>query len=346
MKKNLYFIISSISIILLNIYSIISCNKIVESMIKSIGSLPSESMKEKVLDIYMNNGNTYVITIAIISMLLSALMLISIYRKTVTKRKFAILSVLGILIAPIDLITFISFLNLLLCITIQNDIITKVEIPKLEYKVDKKYIINSIILIAVYLSQYLIKFIPINYNSKYILSILMEVILLVLAIILFIEPLKNELETFKNNFKSYIKYIMPKLGIAYIIYIVVSLIVSSITKQTTSVNQQSLEQLSIWYIIPAAIVWAPIVEEALFRRCIRNFIKSDKIFIIVSALIFGLLHTTSEATLTSFFLMGLPYITLGGYLAYIFTKTNNMFSNMFSHMFINAIALILMLIGL
>ena len=343
MKKNMFFIFSSISIILLNIYSIISSNKIVESMIESVKMLP-ESMQKKVLDIYTNSGNTYVIVIACISMVFSILMLTSIFRKTVTRRKFVILSILGILIAPIDLITLISILNLILCITIKNDIINKVEIPKLEYKITEKYMINSAILILVYSSQYLIKFIPIS--NKFILGIIMEVVLLILSIVLFLEPLKNELKLFKNNFKSYIKYIMPKLGIGYIIYIAVSLIVSSITKQTTSVNQQALEKLNIAYIIPAAIIWAPIVEEALFRRCIRNFIKNDKIFIIVSALVFGLLHTVSEATLASVFLMGLPYIVLGGYLAYIFTKTNNMFSNMFSHMFINSIALIIMLIGL
>ena len=136
---------------------------------------------------------------------------------------------------------------------------------------------------------------------------------------------------------------MPKLGICYIIYIIVSLISVFITKESTSVNQESLEKLSMLYIIPSAVIWAPIVEEAVFRRCIRFFIKNDKIFIIVSSLIFGLLHTIHEETLLNVFIIGLPYIALASYLSYIYTKTNNMFSNMFSHMFINSVAIVLIL---
>ncbi len=343
MKKHLYFLFSSIAIILLNIYSIITCNDIVKEMIDSANTLP-ESMKQKVLDVYMNNGNVYIIVIASISILLSLIMLLSIIRKTVTKRKFIVLSVLGLLFAPIDLITFISILNLVLCITIKNDIDIKVEIPNIEYKVNKKIITNSIILILVYLSQFLLKFI--TFIDPFILSIILEVILLILSIILFYEVFKKEIILFKNNFMSYIRYIMPKLGLCYIIYIIVSLISTSITKQASSVNQEALEQLSYWYVIPAAIIWAPIVEETLFRRCIRSFIKNDKLFIIVSAIIFGLLHTIHEATILNVFIVGLPYMILGGYLAYIYTKTNNLFSNIISHFFINSLALLIMLLGI
>lgn len=342
MKKHLYFLFSSIAIILLNIYSIITCSDIVKEMIESAKSLP-ESMSNKILDVYSNNGEIYIIIIASISILVSLLMLLSIFRKTVTKRKFVILSIIGLLFAPIDLITFISILNLVLCITIKNDINIKVEIPNIEYKTNKKLMINSCILILVYLSQYLLKYI--TFIDPFILSIILEVILLILSIVLFIDVFKEEFILFKNNFMSYIRYIMPKLGICYIIYIIVSLISTAITKQASSVNQEALEQLSYWYVIPAAVIWAPIVEETLFRRSIRCFIKNDKIFIIISALIFGLLHTIHEATILNVFVVGLPYIVLGGYLAYIYTKTNNLFSNMISHLFINSLAIVVMLLG-
>ena len=342
MKKHLYFFISAIINIGLCIYSIITSNDIVRETLESVKMLP-KSFQDRVVEIYSKNGNAYICFMAGIAILLSLLMIISILRKTVTKKKFIVLSIFGILFAPIDLITLISLLNLILCITIKNDIKVITKIPELEYKTNKKYIINSIILISVYLSQYVLKYLPINKN---VLSITLEIILLILSIVLFFDLLKEEFIAFKNNFGSYIRYILPKLGVGYIIYIVVSLICTSITKQVTSVNQQSLEKLNIWYLAFAGIIWAPIVEEAIFRRCLRFFTKNNILFIILSGLIFGLLHTIHEATLLNIILMGLPYITLGGYLAYIYTKTNNMFSNMLSHMIMNSLAIIVLIFGL
>ena len=53
--------------------------------------------------------------------------------------------------------------------------------------------------------------------------------------------------------------------------------------EITSNNQESIMSLPLWNSIPLAVIYAPIVEESLFRGCIRRFIKDDKIFIIVSA---------------------------------------------------------------
>ena len=100
--------------------------------------------------------------------------------------------------------------------------------------------------------------------------------------------------------------------------------------------------LPIWYSLPLAIIYAPIVEETLFRGCIRRFIKNDKLFIIVSALVFGLLHTAfSEETIYNALVLAIPYATMGGFLAYIYTKTNNMLCNMSFHCFHNTIAMII-----
>ncbi len=341
MKKHLYFFISSIISILLCIYSIVTSDQIVKETLESVKMLP-ESFQDRVYQVYSNNGNTYVYIIAGISILISLLMIISILKKRVTKRKFIILSIISILFSPIDLIMLISILNLVLCITIKNDINKpSKEIPILEINRNKKYIIKSIILILAYLSQYLLRYIP---GDKFIISVCFEIVLLILAIILFFDLLKKEFIIFKNKFSEYFNYILPKLGIGYLIYMAVTLICTSITKETTSVNQQALEQMNIIYVSLAAVIWAPIVEETIFRRCIRNFIKNDLLFIIISGIIFGLLHTIHEATILNVILMGLPYMVLGGYLAYIYTKTNNMLSNIMSHALINSLALIIMIL--
>ena len=157
MKKHLYFFISSIINILLSIYAIINCNEIVKELTNNTSMLP-DSLKDKVNDLYINNGNIYIIVMSIICILINVLIIISIKRKSVTRKKFLTLSIFGILFSQIDLIAYLFILNLVLCITIKNDIITKNEIPKLELERNKKYIRNSLILILVYLSQYFIKY--------------------------------------------------------------------------------------------------------------------------------------------------------------------------------------------
>ena len=90
MKKHLYFFISSIVIILLCIYSIVTANQIVKGTLESIKMLP-EALQERVVNLYSNNGNAYIYFMAGIGILISSLMITFILRKNVTKKKFIIL---------------------------------------------------------------------------------------------------------------------------------------------------------------------------------------------------------------------------------------------------------------
>ena len=139
------------------------------------------------------------------------------------------------------------------------------------------------------------------------------------------------------------RFIMPKIGIAYIFLFTASLISMLVTKSGTSVNQQNLESLPMLYTVFAAVLYAPIVEEVIFRGVIRRIIKNDTIFIVLSATIFGVLHTIGESSIFNIIFMSLPYVSLGAYLAYIYTRTNNIFSNITSHAIFNTISSIFML---
>lgn len=96
-----------------------------------------------------------------------------------------------------------------------------------------------------------------------------------------------------------------------------------------------------WFTIPAAVLWAPIVEELIFRGSLRRFIKNDKLFIVVSAVVFGLIHTIVETTLINVFVMAIPYMILGGFFAYVYAKTDNICNNILAHAFQNAVGMLL-----
>ena len=109
-------------------------------------------------------------------------------------------------------------------------------------------------------------------------------------------------------------------------------------------NQEALKTLPLWYLIPSAIIFAPIVEEAVFRGSLRRFIKNDVAFIIVSALTFGLLHTfLSEEGLYSIIVQSINYVAMGGALAYSYTKTNNIYTSMMVHAFQNTFGVLMII---
>ena len=114
-----------------------------------------------------------------------------------------------------------------------------------------------------------------------------------------------------------------------------------ITQEVSSLNQSVLESLPLYITAPLAIIWAPIVEETLYRGCLRKIITNQTIFILVSGLIFGVAHTLSEDSLAHDFALAIPYSTLGFFLAYIYATTDNITNNIFVHAFHNVLGVLM-----
>lgn len=87
----------------------------------------------------------------------------------------------------------------------------------------------------------------------------------------------------------------------------------------------------------AVVIFAPIVEEMVFRYSFSTFIKNDYAFVIISSLIFGLMHSAGVAIIV--------YFALGVFLSLIYLKTNkNIIASIIAHILNNAFAVITMLI--
>ena len=86
-------------------------------------------------------------------------------------------------------------------------------------------------------------------------------------------------------------------------------------------------------------LFAPFIEEMVFRYSFSTFIKNDTLFIIISSLVFGLLHGIGIVTIL--------YVMLGALLALIYLKTNkNVLASTIAHILNNGFAIITMLIML
>lgn len=324
-KEKKYFIISSIVIILISIYSIVNVDSIIKTTLNSLSNLHI-NLSQDFLDILSKKAiyiipNVFSIIIALIISLISIRNKICDYKKLMIVLGFALF-----VCASNTIISILSVINIIVSINIKGIKKEKKGIPELERYTDGiDGVLLAVACLFVY-SLYLFFITPTGYISAAVCSF----IILSIIIILFWKNLWRDLVIFSKSVKEYILFILPRIGIMYIIYFIACVVCFSINKNIP-VNQQQINTMPDWYILVLATFFAPIVEEVVFRGCIRRFIKNDTLFIIVSGVIFGLLHTISEGTILGALFMAIPYATLGCGFAYIYAKTNNITNNIACH---------------
>ena len=94
----------------------------------------------------------------------------------------------------------------------------------------------------------------------------------------------------------------------------------------------------------SAIILGPIVEELIFRKAIFGLIKSDKMAIFISALVFGLIHLAGEASIQAALVNGISYFVMGFVFGYIYIKNNrNIMVPIAVHILSNLISIIVIL---
>ena len=342
MKKKYYFIVAAIIQIVASIFTITRAKVINENALTSLDMFP-EAIREKVSNLYQNVGEKYIIILSVICILIDLFIIYIAYMDKLGKRKGTViaLSVITLFTASYSIVELIAILNVIVMSSVKKDISNeKKEIPKIEKeKIDKKKFILAILLLLFYFSQIVWKdFIPKGVIGLFI-TIMFYLLMVIFSILVFKDKFREDFKLFTSNFKAYIGYILPRMAIFYIIFIVISFISIFIAKSTAA-NQNLVEELPILLSLPLAIIYAPIVEETLFRGCIRRFITNDKVFIVVSGIIFGLLHTIfAETKVLNIFILALPYGFMGSFLAYIYVKTNNIFSNITCHALNNMVAM-------
>lgn len=105
-------------------------------------------------------------------------------------------------------------------------------------------------------------------------------------------------------------------------------------------NQNNIEEMlgssKTLMIIYIAII-APLIEEFVFRYSLDTIIKNNKTFIIVSGILFGIMHSTNISIIV--------YAFIGSALAYIYTKNDkNIIVTTLIHMLNNIVSVLLMLL--
>jgi len=216
-----------------------------------------------------------------------------------------------------------------------------------------KNIIKFIGIFFLYLLSDLVYLIPlsifnINLNDlsislKLILSISADLFVTICLFLIYKEYLIKKFHDFKENFNNYfetgLKYWLLGLLIMYCSNFLLSLLTPA-KEAINESNVQALINASPWLTMILTTIFAPINEELIFRKSIRDFIKHKWLFIIISAFIFGYLHVSGGQTLYDYLYI-IPYGALGGVFAALLVKTDNIYSTIMVHLIHNGILTIL-----
>ena len=90
-------------------------------------------------------------------------------------------------------------------------------------------------------------------------------------------------------------------------------------------------------------LFAPFIEEMIFRKSLQDCFHNKKIYMIISGLIFGLIHVAGAENVLEYFLI-IPYGALGFMFAKTLNETDNVYSTIVMHMLHNGVLTILSMV--
>ena len=353
MKKKIYLIISAIVQIAISIYSMVFVDKIAAEQVKAIGEMLEmmpKDLQKMMADIYtVETMSGSIMVTAIATLVIGAILLWLFARDRIAVKKGL---AIGLLIVTLvlglnDIVLVLSAISLIFVATTPKSEKKKEkkEIKKLrELKITGKDRLWVVVLVLAYATQFIIPSFINSRTAAIIFDVLFNLLIFSLVIYVFRKRLSRDLKAFKDNFGSYIGYVFKWWGLMLLMSLGAAIVRLVLGGEVETANQAALNSMPIWYVGPLAIIWAPFVEEGIFRGGLRRFVKNDKLFIVLSAILFGLLHTIgTETGIYNMFVQSLQYMVMGGVMAYTYSKTNNIFVNMGIHCVQNTLGVILML---
>lgn len=221
---------------------------------------------------------------------------------------------------------------------------------KIEKKIFVVLKVFILLLLLLTFKSIFISFFPNNLNNilKVIIFLISDLIVIGILLIVYrktlIKDFKSYFKDFLNNFEQSFKYYI--IGLA--IMIISNLIIVVFINNQIASNEESVRSLIDivpLYMIFSVSIYAPITEELIFRKGIREIFNNKYLYIISSGIIFASMHLASENLSLNTLLYIIPYSSLGITFAYTYYKTNNIFSTIMLHSFHNTMAVILYLIG-
>lgn len=196
-------------------------------------------------------------------------------------------------------------------------------------------------LIVLYFARVNYSLMNITFKTIYFISF--EILIMSIIALINNKLLSEKIKDFKINFKKYLKENIKYYIFSILVMIISNLFINVLNNGIAS-NEESIHntlKLAPIYMFFSAVIFAPFIEEIIFRLSIRRIIKNDLVFIITSGLVFGGMHVIGDIKSFIDILYIIPYSAPGIAFALMLKKTNNILVPMSIHFTHNLILMTL-----
>ena len=155
------------------------------------------------------------------------------------------------------------------------------------------------------------------------------------------------MENINTTFKYYL--------IGFLVMIISNIVIVLFFKNASANNEEAVRTLidkAPLYMIFSVSIYAPFVEEIIFRKGIKDSVMAFSnnkftkyLFILISGILFGSMHVIGSVTSVYDYLYIIPYSALGISFAALLYKTDNIFSTITIHSIHNTASIILYFMG-
>ncbi|HIS17227.1 MAG TPA: CPBP family intramembrane metalloprotease [Candidatus Coprovivens excrementavium] len=163
------------------------------------------------------------------------------------------------------------------------------------------------------------------------------------------KDLIKDIKNFKENYKLILSTTIKYWFIGLIVMVISSNIINMIGIAPNTNQEGNIELLRKYplFEITCACFIAPIIEELVYRRSLKNATSNKHLFALTSGIIFGLVHVLSSISSSSDLIMLIyliPFSSVGISFGYAYYKTNNIYGTIIIHSIHNIISIIQIII--
>lgn len=224
---------------------------------------------------------------------------------------------------------------------------------------------STILFIVLFLLMSIFPYIPLaifridldklSFNYKVLYNFMCNIGFMIILFMIYINELIIKFKEYFNNFRENINTSFKYYLIGFLVMIISNIVIVLFFKNASANNEEAVRTLidkAPLYMIFSVSIYAPFVEEIIFRKGIKDSVMAFSnnkftkyLFILISGILFGLMHVIGSVTSVYDYLYVIPYSALGISFAALLYKTDNIFSTITIHSIHNTASIILYFMG-
>ncbi len=232
--------------------------------------------------------------------------------------------------------------------TVNNDV--KESVKKTKSKEIAFFILTALFFLFFEAIWYLlgIKYNKLSTQNKILLMFVKYIVFIIIYIIRYHKYLKTKWKDFIKNRHKYSGIGFKWWGIGFIIMVVANTIIARFIVSGSGANEEAVQTLlksEPLLMIISTTLFAPFVEELMYRKSLQDCFNNKLLYIIMSGLLFGFVHVMGANNPLEYVFI-IPYGAFGICFAKALSDTDNIYTTILVHMFHNGVLSILSVISL